>query len=74
MSNAFSRSPAPSKLNVLKKALDSKKFLKAKLFLNLVPKKTLVFHVKNAKIGFVEIVSQKVLNKIIHFIVQTLNF
>ncbi|RMZ96382.1 hypothetical protein BpHYR1_044433, partial [Brachionus plicatilis] len=45
-----------------------------KLFLNLVPKKMLVFHGKNAKIGFVEIVSQKVLNKIIHFIVQTLNF
>ncbi|RNA10055.1 hypothetical protein BpHYR1_027146 [Brachionus plicatilis] len=31
----------------------------------------LVFLVKNTKIGFVEIVCQRVLNKIIHFIVQT---
>ncbi|RNA18487.1 hypothetical protein BpHYR1_022552 [Brachionus plicatilis] len=32
----------------------------------------LVFHVKDVKTGFVEIVYQRVLNKIIHFIVQTI--
>ncbi|RNA03211.1 hypothetical protein BpHYR1_031121, partial [Brachionus plicatilis] len=31
----------------------------------------LVFHVKDVKTGFVEIVFQRVSNKIIHFIVQT---
>ncbi|RNA17777.1 hypothetical protein BpHYR1_036893 [Brachionus plicatilis] len=31
----------------------------------------LVFHVKDAKTGFLEIVFQRVSNKIIHFIVQT---
>ncbi|RNA36057.1 hypothetical protein BpHYR1_052707 [Brachionus plicatilis] len=31
----------------------------------------LVFHVKDVKTGFVEIVCQRVSNKIIHFIVQT---
>ncbi|RNA21963.1 hypothetical protein BpHYR1_003919 [Brachionus plicatilis] len=36
----------------------------------LVPKKMLVFHVKEVKTEFVEIVCQRVSNKIIHFIVQ----
>ncbi|RNA39746.1 hypothetical protein BpHYR1_018810 [Brachionus plicatilis] len=34
----------------------------------------LVFHVKDVKTGFVEIVFQRVSNKIIHFIDQTVNF
>ncbi|RNA18173.1 hypothetical protein BpHYR1_028331 [Brachionus plicatilis] len=37
----------------------------------MIPKKMLVFHVKDAKTGFVEILFQRVSNKIIHFIVQT---
>ncbi|RNA20170.1 hypothetical protein BpHYR1_043188 [Brachionus plicatilis] len=48
-----------------------KHFLNELLFLNQVPKKMIVFHVKDAKTGSVEILFQRVSNKIIHFIVQT---
>ncbi|RNA06726.1 hypothetical protein BpHYR1_018161 [Brachionus plicatilis] len=40
------------------------------LIVLIVPNKILVFHVKDVKTGFVEIVYQRVSNKIIHFIVQ----